>query len=122
MTREEEISNESLEYMMTSCIHAEIYDVDVRNAFEEGAKWADRHSKHTWINIKDDLPCNHEELILTAVVTYLVLARLQSLEGNVSYVMCYMCRASKDNEWVWQFYKPGYRVTHWMRIPKLVEE
>lgn len=43
MKREEEISNESLEYMMTSCIHDEIYDVDVRNAFEEGAKWADKH-------------------------------------------------------------------------------
>ena len=31
--------------------------------FEAGVKWADKHPKSPWISVKDDLPCNHEELI-----------------------------------------------------------
>lgn len=132
MTREEQIKKQADIYTDDASNYTEwsddwgwsaTNDIElVEKAFIEGAKWADANPKSPWISVEDDLPCNHEELILTSVVTYLVPARLKSLEGNVSYVMCYMYRASKDNEWVWQFYKPGYRVTHWMQIPKLVEE
>lgn len=33
--------------------------------FEGGVKWADANPKSPWISVEDDLPCNHEELIIT---------------------------------------------------------
>ena len=38
-------------------------------SFEEGVKWADKNPKSPWISIKDDLPCNHNELICSKEIS-----------------------------------------------------
>ena len=38
-------------------------------SFEEGVKWADANPKSPWINIKNDLPCNHNELICSKEIS-----------------------------------------------------
>lgn len=124
MTREEQIANESLEYMMKSCIHDEIYDVDVRNAFEEGVDWADEHPKHTWINVKDDLPCNHQEQMLNENYTKKVLV-VEQWEDNPSVRHVDVCDMSnKIGTFNVAFYWRNdghYTVTHWMPMPILPE-
>ena len=37
--------------------------------FEAGVKWADKNPKSPWISIDDDLPYNHEELLINKGVT-----------------------------------------------------
>ena len=116
MTRVEEISNESLEYMMTSCIHDEIYDVDVRNAFEEGAKWADRHSKHKWINVEDDLPCNHKGLITKDGITTMPVPTI-SYDGLLELHNMVKVMSSKGSDrWIWE---EGISPQYWFNLPGL---
>lgn len=52
-----------------------IYNAEIVS-FEAGVEWADNHPKSPWISVKDDLPCNHKELLLStgyhtrSVLTY----------------------------------------------------
>ena len=75
--------------------------------FLEGAKFA---LENQWIKVKNDLPCNHEELIslddkrdTTYVVAiihgHIVLSKMYKLNGK----------------WYWENNEP----THWFPIPKL---
>ena len=79
-------------------------------AFIEGAKYA---LENQWINVEDDLPCNHEELIspnksregltiteyvVAAIYDYKVLSRMYELDGK----------------WQWETDEP----THWFPIPE----
>ena len=65
MTRE----GESLE--AAKRFEKSLYDSDVASltrsdmgfAYMSGIKWADDNPKSPWISIKDDLPCNHSEMI-----------------------------------------------------------
>ena len=76
-------------------------------AWLESTKFA---LENQWISVKDDLPCNHKELIcpndkrdtvyVVAVIHgYIILSRMYKLEGK----------------WSWENDEP----THWMSIPKL---
>ena len=78
--------------------------------FLEGAEFA---LNNQWISVKDDLPCNHEELIspddkrdttyVVAIVHgYIILSRMYKLDGK----------------WHWENDEP----THWFSIPKLLKE
>ena len=54
MTREEEIKKALGEqFYSTPC--SKTYKM----GFEVGAMWADNNPKSSWINVKDDLPCNN---------------------------------------------------------------
>ena len=79
-------------------------------AFIEGAKYA---LENQWINVEDDLPCNHSELIspnksregltiteyvVAAIYDYKVLSRMYELDGK----------------WQWETDEP----THWFPIPE----
>ena len=76
-------------------------------AFLEGAKFA---LENQWISVKDDLPCNHEELlnpddkrntsyIVAIIHGYVIMSRMYKLNGK----------------WHWENDEP----THWFPIPKL---
>ena len=76
-------------------------------AFLEGAKFA---LENQWISVKDDLPCNHEELlnpddkrntsyVVAIIHGYVIMSRMYKLNGK----------------WHWENDEP----THWFPIPKL---
>ena len=83
---------------------------DMGFAYMSGIKWADAHPKSPWISVKDDLPCNHEELlnpddkrdtsyVVAIIHGHIVLSRMYYLNGK----------------WHWESNEP----THWFPIPKL---
>ena len=83
-------------------------------AFLEGAKFA---LENQWISTKEDLPCNHMELIfleglINGSETIEVFVRYKS--GDIwSDYMIY-----ENGKWKWNDCEPAY----WMIPPKLPEE
>ena len=80
-------------------------------AFIEGANFA---LKNPWINAKDDLPCNHKELIEevhNTQITKVVIVKRK--DGGVT-----LERMIK-HEGIWRFV---CKVTHWMPIPEVSKE
>ena len=99
MTREENIQKKAEEYG------------ELASVFLEGAKFA---LKNQWISTKEDLPCNHEELIFLGGLidgseTIDVFVRYES--GDIwSDYMIYT-----NGKWRWSDGEPDY----WMIPPKL---
>ena len=125
MTREEQIKKQADIYTDDASNYTEwsddggwsdTNDIDlVEKAFIEGAKWADSHPKSPWISVEDDLPCNHEELI---VDDELLDKHTKPVICNKSYGICcvgIMIYSVDRNAWHWVSEKP----THWFPIPKL---
>ena len=111
MTREEEIINAANE-LCNSFRCGKTYKL----GFEIGVKWADEHPKSPWISVKDDLPCNHEELIVDT-----------PLYKRTKPVVCNKpCGIRVDqmvydmelNGWYWT----GETPTHWFPAPELPKE
>lgn len=118
--REKEI-NDAIETHMNGLFEdrVEIAIEDYKNiqdAFVVDAQWADKHSKSPWISVKDDLPCNHEELISykDATETILVLANIGGIIGITK-----MVKNSHTSEWIWATHITVY---HWMPMPPLPKE
>ena len=59
-TREQEIDN--AKYAFHDSVFEEQSYLHPTDYFKAGAKWADENPKSPWISVKDDLPCNHQEL------------------------------------------------------------
>ena len=78
-------------------------------AFLEGAMFA---LDNQWISIKDDLPCNHEELLYSSTLTKSVIIR--NLDGSITLSLMYL-----DVEWKWM---SEDNPTHWFPIPDLPKE
>ena len=83
-----------------------------RDAFTEGAQWADEHPKSPWISVEDRLPETDEigrsiRVLLRANSTLHVLIALYDYENNVW---------RDDSNWC-EITEP----THWMPIPELPE-
>lgn len=115
MTREEEIAVAFYDYRdaLKLSTFGDFEYIDIQEAFEEGAKWADEHPKNPWISVKDDLPCNRAEMLHPTcnIKTQYVIT---SIEG-----LCYINKMVKyRNKWIWEMGNP----THWMPIPKLPKE
>ena len=93
---------------------------DLQNAFYNGAKWADSNPKSPWISVKEDLPCNHSDLVLTyndipfSTKRVLVMTDIHTL---------FLCEMKKDNDrgWIWN-YSTKDKITHWFPIPELPKE
>lgn len=123
MTREEQIIEVSIEYTMQNspfCIGGDNFYEQARQlnrskSFEDGAQWADDNPKSPWINVNDDLPCNHDELMDPSWhdETIVVLTVC-----NDNYSLNWM-EMDRDGKWVWD---SGDKITHWMRLPELPEE
>ena len=101
MTREENIQKKAEEYG------------ELASVFLEGAKFA---LENQWISTKEDLPCNHEELIflgglIDGAETIDVFVRYES--GDIwSDYMIYT-----NAKWRWSDGEPDY----WMIPPKLLK-
>ena len=109
MTREEEIRNASIEVYSDIAVRpgTRILRECCRLSFQKGAKWADANPKSPWISVKNDLPCNHKELIspdkssenltvteyvVVVVYGYKLLSRMYELDGK----------------WYWETDEPTY--------------
>lgn len=121
MTREEAIIEAGIEYSIQNnpyCIGGDNFyekarELNRNKSFEAGVIWADKNPKSPWISVKDDLPCNHKELIssdkssenltvteyvVAAIYGYKILSRMYELDGK----------------WYWENDEP----THWFSIPE----
>ena len=83
--------------------------------FLEGAKFA---LENQWISVKDDLPCNHEELIITNCYydgkeTINVITINKRGVVNENFMIFY------DNKWEWGF---STAPCYWFPIPELPKE
>lgn len=87
--------------------------------FEAGARWADRNPKSPWISIKDDLPCNHGEMIKVSI---------DNIELNTDRVLVMLYDGTMDISFMFKPIPHSWRwnetleITHWMPIPKLKED
>lgn len=126
MTREEAIIEAGIEYSIQNspyCIGGDNFyekarELNRNKSFEAGVIWADKNPKSPWISVKEDLPCNHEELIID---DELLDKHTKPVICNKSYGVCcvgIMTYNVDRNAWHWISEKP----THWFPIPELPKE
>ena len=109
MTREEETINAANE-LCNSFRGGKTYKL----GFAIGVKWADEHPKSPWISVKDDLPCNHKELLNNKQCSKTLKVFVTNIYGeNWGDYMIY-----KNGKWRWNSYEPDY----WMPAPELPKE
>lgn len=77
---------------------------------KEGTKFA---LENQWISVEEDLPCNHEELLLYDNITRQVFVRKKNGEYDISFMVNFIR---------WEFIIGLENVTHWMPVPKLPKE
>lgn len=103
MTREEQIAIASCAYGSRGS------SID----FTVGAKWADSHPKPAWISVDEDLPCNHEELLINKGVTKKVFVLKFGGFPDVDYML------KVNGKWIWFTYENS---KFWMPIPEPPKE
>lgn len=91
--------------------YGRIYNSEIVS-FEDGVKWRDEHPKCPWISVKDDLPCNHKELIHS---NYTDRVLVMSRSGYTE--VAFMCVINDSWEW-----NTLITVLYWMPIPKIPKE
>ena len=116
MTREEEINIAALKYIEENTINGYVTISDHKDSFIEGAEWADSNQKSSWISVKDDLPCNHKELLSNDSATNFVVAIVNfGIENKFEVVRMYR----KSNIWTWW---TNGEVLYWFPIPEPLKE
>lgn len=113
MTRDEEIENAKRAFYER--VLQDDYYYDPRDCFEEGAEWADTHSKSPWISVRDDLPYRHKELLLST--GYHTVSVFTYKKGGACGIDSMINRSGK---WEWEAWKENY--LYWMPIPNLPKE
>lgn len=107
MTREEWTNNAAIEYgkhISSDLIHSKAAAYD----FAQGVKYADKNPQSPWISVKDDLPCNHKELVHS---NYTDRVLTMSRYGYTE--VTFMCII----EYAWEW-SNLIEVLYWMPIPK----
>ena len=122
MTREEEIRTavDTIVPILPSNNGRTYEQALMATGFEAGVNWADYHPKSPWISVKEDLPCNHSDLVLTyndipfSTKRVLVMTDIHTL---------FLCDMKKDNGrgWIWNYLTKD-KITHWMPIPEPPKE
>lgn len=85
-------------------------------AFNKGIEY--QQQKSPWINVEEDLPCNHEEFIETGshylkeTIYVITVNKYGIIENN--YMVLY-----DNGKWEWKY---GAIPCYWMLIPKLPKE
>ena len=82
-------------------------------AFIEGAKYA---LENKWINVEDDLPCNHEELIITS--DYYEKETIEVITINEFKMIGLNYMILCDNKWKWKY---DIEFCYWMPIPEVLK-
>ena len=123
MTREEQIKKQADIYTDDASNYTEwsddggwsdTNDIElVEKAFIEGAKWADAHPKSPWISVKEDLPCNHKELLMINNQQY--SETFEVFATNKYGDIWTDCMINDNGEWRWHDFEPAY----WMIASKL---
>ena len=93
--------------------------------FEAGVKWADKHPKSPWISIKDDLPCNHVELLAGCFQTKYVEVCFTPPDGSSFVTTAKMVRVEVGIDkycWQWLLCSPYEYLTQWKPFPKPPKE
>ena len=112
MTREEEVKHAAYAQY---CNSESICFTLLCNSFKQGAEWADNNPKSPWINVKDDLPCNHKELLLsTGCHTVGVFTYKKGGACGIDNMII------RNGKWEWEAWKENY--LYWMPIPELPKE
>ena len=126
MTREEAIIEAGIEYSIQNspyCIGGDNFyekarELNRNKSFEAGVIWADKNPKSPWISVKEDLPCNHEELIIDdGLLDKHTKPGICNKSYGVSCVGIMIYNVDKK-AWHWVSEKP----THWFPIPELPKE
>ena len=127
MTRDEEIRN-AIDAIIPipHSVNGRTYEQALMaTGFEAGVKWADSNTKSPWINVKNDLPCNHDELIENENYTKNVLAVLAwNNDPSKKHIeICNMCNkiGSFNTNWYW-WNTAYYHVVCWKPLPELTKE
>ena len=111
MTREE---IEQLNEVKPYCFEMDREEQWYRVGLKEGLKAADANPKSPWISIKDDLPCNHSEMICgreNTDGTETIDVFCSNFYGHIwDDYMIY-----ENGEWRWNDFQPDF----WMLSPKL---
>ena len=81
--------------------------------FLAGAKFA---LENQWINVNEDLPCNHSDLILTYNDTPFSTKRVMVVTDIHTLFLCEM-KKDDDRGWIWN-YPTKDKITHWFPIPE----
>lgn len=115
MTREQEIKQAIKNNLDVSNYSPQDGEM-LKETFYIGAKWADEHPKSPWINVEEDLPFNHKELLYdteSSIFPYTkpVLIRTKENAHELSYMYIHEYR------WNWDYDLD--EVTHWMSIPEI---
>ena len=116
MTREEQIVKRAEE--VTSRFSYRNGYSTAKDAFIEGAKWADKNQPSPWVNVLDDLP----PLIGSRGVSKAVLVKVRdNMTGSIRTEIDY--RFADDSLFRWKsegLHSEGrFTVTHWMPIPEI---
>ena len=78
---------------------------------------ADYALNHQWISVDEDLPCNHEELIITGnyykkeTINVITIDKHEIIDNYM--VLC------DGGKWEWKY---GVNPCYWMPIPELPKE
>lgn len=114
MTREEEIK-QAVENNLDVSIYTPKDGELLKETFYIGAKWADENPKSPWISVKDDLPCNHKDLLLST--GYHTVSVFTYKKGGACGMDNMIIRNGK---WEWEAWKENY--LYWMPVPNLPKE
>ena len=107
---------EESNYVEPYCFETDREEQWFNVGLQYGLDVADSNPKLPWISVEDDLPCNHEELIID-----------NPLYKRTKPVVCNnLCGIRVDqmvydmelNEWYWT----GETPTHWFPAPELPKE
>lgn len=124
MTRQEEIRNaiDAIIPIPPSENGRKYEQALMATGFEAGVKWADEHPKSPWISVKDDLPCNHKDLMKNENYTKRVLVVLSWNEDPTHIHIDISDMSNVFGSYNVGFYwrcNGYYTVTHWREMPGL---
>ena len=121
MTREEEIRTavDAIVPILPSNNGRTYEQALIASGVEAGIKWADENPKSLWISVKDDLPCNHEELISleNPDFTISVLGRW----SDEDLILPIRMTKYLMEEWKWEW-ELDISMDYWMPIPELPKQ
>ena len=112
MTREE---IEEFPRVKLNCFKTDLEEKWNNIGLKHGLEIADEHPKSPWISVKDDLPCNHKELLLST--GYHTVTVFTYKKGGACGMDNMIVRNGK---WEWEAWKENY--LYWMPIPKFPKE